>query len=423
MYNRLYGFLSRFNHLHTLQFGFRENHSTTHTLIKITDLIQKAIDKNEFACGIFIDLQKAFDTINHKILLKKLEYYGIRGPVKHWFKSYLHERKQYVKINNSTSNVSTTTNCDVPQGSVLGPLLFLIYINDLSKATQHSTVFHFADDTNLVQTNKSLKKLNKHANRDLKLLCEWLRANKISLNADKTQIIIFKSKQKLITKHLNFRISGKKINLSKSTKYLGIYLNDTLAWKPHILQLSLKLAHTNGLLSKIRHYVPRNTLLSIYHSLFSSHLTYGCQVWFQAQNNLTNQIATLQNKALRIINFEDRQAHAATLYKKLKILKINEHTKLLNCLFVYNCLHFQVPLSIQTLFTINDHKTLTRATRTDSLVIPNVNTTLYGLQSIQYRCITIWNEFQRLNNNQPLTSMTQNKLQNTIKEYYLNKYH
>ena len=191
---KLYSFFERNNCLYNFQFGFRHRHSTTHTLVKICDQIQKAIDKGQFACGVFIDLQKAFDTVNHKILLSKLSYYGVRSNALDWFESYLTMRTQYVTISGSTSEKANIIH-GVPQGSVLGPLLFLIYINDLHKAIMHSTVHHFADDTNLLYINKSAKKINKHINHDLRLLSDWLRANKISLNVDKTELVLFRSKK------------------------------------------------------------------------------------------------------------------------------------------------------------------------------------------------------------------------------------
>ena len=130
MYKRLYSFLDSCNILHSLQFGFREKHSTLHALIGMTETIKELIDNGTFGCGVFVDLQKAFDTVNHTILLKKLEHYGVRGNVLNWFSSYLCNHKQYVSVNGATSDQLTIT-CGVPQGSVLGPLLFLIYINNL----------------------------------------------------------------------------------------------------------------------------------------------------------------------------------------------------------------------------------------------------------------------------------------------------
>ena len=155
MYSRVYNFLSRNNCIYKFQFGFRNKYSTTHTLVNLTEDIRKALDQNLFSIGVFIDLQKAFDTVDHEILLSKLEYYGIRGVPNKWFRSYLENRRQFVSINGFNSNVATMQH-GVPQGSVLGPLLFLIYINDLHKSIKFCSTRHFADDTNLLIKNRSL---------------------------------------------------------------------------------------------------------------------------------------------------------------------------------------------------------------------------------------------------------------------------
>ena len=194
---RVYNFLTSHNCIYELQFGFRDNHSTNHALINLTEDIRNALDNNTFACGVFIDLQKAFDTVDHDILLAKLEYYGVRGNANNWSKSYLTNRKQHVSINGYTSN-EVEINIGVPQGSVLGPLLFLIYINDLNIALKYSTVKHFADDTTLLIKNKSLKQIKKHLNLDLRHLCKWLRANKISLNSSKTEMLLFRHPKKTV---------------------------------------------------------------------------------------------------------------------------------------------------------------------------------------------------------------------------------
>ena len=180
MYKRLYTFLNN-NNIYNLQFGFRQQYSTSHALINITENIRKAVDDGNVGCGVFVDdLLKAFDTVDHQILLAKLNHYAIRGVSNDWFKSYLSNRNQYVSINGFDSGL-TSINCDVSQGSVLGPLLFLLYINDLNQAIEFCKVHHFADDTNLLCRSKSIKKLNKLVNTDLKHLVNWLNANKISL--------------------------------------------------------------------------------------------------------------------------------------------------------------------------------------------------------------------------------------------------
>ena len=220
---RLYSFLEEEKLLFEGQYGFRNKHSTSDALTDITERIRDACDKGYYACGAFLDFRKAFDTINHEILLSKLTHYRIRGQAVDWFQPFVRQRVQYTSISGFDSEPSLVTH-GVPQGSVLGPLLFIIFINDLHKSVKHSQILHFADDTNLLYLNKSMKKISKHINHDLSLVVQWLRSNKISLNADKTEIIIFRSKRKQITKYLNFRISGQKVNISNKVKYLGIQM-------------------------------------------------------------------------------------------------------------------------------------------------------------------------------------------------------
>ena len=184
MYNRIYKFFSDNNLIYSLQFGFRQKYSTAHALISLTENIRKNLDEGSIGCSIFVDLHKAFDTVEHDILLSKLEHYGIRGVANEWFKSYLSNRNQYVSINGYDSNLADVK-FGVPQGSVLGPLLFLIYINDLNQALKFCKVHHFADDTNLLHFSKSIYRLNKCVNLDLKNLTYWLNANRISLNVKK----------------------------------------------------------------------------------------------------------------------------------------------------------------------------------------------------------------------------------------------
>ena len=169
MYKRLYTFLNNNNIIYDLQFGFRQQYSASHALLKITENIRKAVDNGNIGCGVFVDLQKSFDTVDHQILLAKLNHYGIRGASNDWFKSYLSNRNQHVSINGFDSGL-TTINCGFPQGSVLGPLLFLLYINDLNQAMKFCKVHHFADATNLLCLSNSIKKLNKLVNTDLKYL-------------------------------------------------------------------------------------------------------------------------------------------------------------------------------------------------------------------------------------------------------------
>ena len=187
--NHLYSFFEQNNCLFNYQFGFRN-----HALISITEKIRKVIDDGKFVCGVFLDFKKAFNTVNHQILISKLEHYGVRGVPLNFFKSYLENRKQFVSVNNINSDI-LPTEYGVPQGSVLGPLLFQIRINDLNNAVEFSNVHHFAHDTNVLYSIKSPKDIYKKISCDLKNVIMWLRVNKILLNADKTQLALFKSKK------------------------------------------------------------------------------------------------------------------------------------------------------------------------------------------------------------------------------------
>ena len=171
-----------------------------------------------------------------------------------------------------------TVNYGDPQGSVLGPLLFLLYINDLNKAIQFSTTHHFADDTNHLYVGKTLKKIQKYVNFDLKFLCNWLKANKISLNASKTELIIFRDPRKKSSHDLKIKIDGKKLIPSRYVKYLGILLDCHFSWNEQELELHSKLTRAIGMLSNIRHSVDSDTLRMIYYGIFSSILTYASQI-------------------------------------------------------------------------------------------------------------------------------------------------
>ena len=173
MYRRLFRFLEVHNVLYSLQFGFQENHSIDHALVSLTEAIRNTLDNKRFGCGIFIDLQKTFDTVNHEILLSKLEHYGVRGCALEWFRSYLSDRKQYVSVNGSSSNLLPIT-CGVPKGSVIGPLLFLIYINDLPNASKKLNLYLFADDTNIYCESKDLSNLLKIVNKELRSIKDGL---------------------------------------------------------------------------------------------------------------------------------------------------------------------------------------------------------------------------------------------------------
>ena len=210
VFNRVHEFFEKFNCIYENQYGFRTKHSTVHALINITENIRSSLDKNEIIAGIFVDLQKAFDMVSHNILLNKLSHYGIRGQMIEWFRSYLHNRTQIVSVDGEVSDKWTLKH-GVPQGAELGPLLFLIYINDLHKSILHSKVYHFADGPNLLHISSSYKKLQNNLNSDLKKLSNWHNANKIALNCTKTELIFFHKPLSDIPSNIKIKLNGKRL--------------------------------------------------------------------------------------------------------------------------------------------------------------------------------------------------------------------
>ena len=208
----------------------------------------------------------------------------------------------------------------VLQGSFIGPLLFLIFINDLNYAIKNSTTFHFADDTCLLNVKQSIKEINKSVNKDLKSLLHWLNANKISLNVTKTEVVIFRAKGKVFDTDLKLKMCGKKLYPSHHVKYLGVYLDEYLNWATHVNQLCVKLVKANAMLSKIRYFVNETTLRSIYFAIFNSHLSCACTAWGQSIVP-SHRICILRRNALQIIFFVKFNDHTTQVFCKIKIIK------------------------------------------------------------------------------------------------------
>ena len=210
MYSRLMKFIDNQKILYLKQFGFWKEFSTSHAVISLIENIQKNVDDKQIACGVFIDLEKAFDTVGHTLLLNKLFYYGIRGIANRLFKSYSSNRTQYISINGFSSN-HKLMKYGVPQGLVLGPLPFLIFINDLNYTIINSTTFHFADDIYLFNVKQSIKEINKSVNKDLESFLHWFNAKKLSLNVTKIKVDIFKAKGKVSDTDLKLKMCGKRL--------------------------------------------------------------------------------------------------------------------------------------------------------------------------------------------------------------------
>ena len=301
-------------------------------LIDMYDKISTACDRNEYAIGIFIDLSKAFDTLDHSILLRKLYHYGIRGITHDWFASYLTNRKQYVSINNTDSSFESI-NCGVPQGSILGPLLFLIYINDIINCSKLLQFILFADDTNIFYSCNDLRTLETTVNNELLKLSIWFCANRLSLNIKKTNYIVFGNKK--LPHDINLHINSISIVRVEFTKFLGVYIDAKVTWKNHIEIIASKIAKGLGILNKVKLVLPQNVLLMLYNSLIYPYLNYCAIVWGCAGATLLHKLEILQKRAVRMIANVYYLESTKPIFYELKLLKVKEIFTLQRATFMF----------------------------------------------------------------------------------------
>ena len=398
VYSRMESFIEQNNLLSPSQYGFRKAHSTQHAILDIVSTIQENMDKRLFSCGVFIDLKKAFDTVDHKILLHKLNHYGFRGVTNKWFSSYLDGRTQTTQIGSHISKRQNTT-CGVPQGSVLGPLLFLIYINDIQESSDKLKPFLFADDTNAVYADKNLKSLETTVNQELSKLFDWLTANKLTLNINKTNFVIFRPAQRKLTYHPKIMIfdNDQKKNVAleckESVRYLGVIIDNNLSWKNHIDHVAIKISRTIGLICKLRHFLPRHILLTIYRSLVTPYLTYGLIAWGQACKSHLEKLLKLQKRALRFIYFSERNQHTIPLFIDAGVLPLKSLYYELLAHLMFEIRHKNAPGNIQALLQdISDiHSYNTRSSASNNFYTHSSRLSIQ-VNSFSRIGTKIWNE-------------------------------
>ena len=355
IYSRISTHLLENNILYCHQYGFRKKYSTELALLQLVNNISSALEDEKFVIGVFLDLTKAFDTVNHKILVSKLNRYGLQDVALKWFSNYLMDREQYVSINGCLSTKSKIP-VGVPQGSILGPLLFLIYINDLAMTCNKFLPILFADDTNLIASHSDLNTLVEHVNEELLEVSRWFQLNKLTLNIKKCNFMIFSNINKTFPEDKpRVLINGTEICQVPYTKFLGVIIDDHLNWKQHIDVVCMKSMKMLGILRKICPFVLPSSHLTLYYSLLFPHINYCNIVWAATFPTYLTKLLIIQKRFLRMITHSNRYEPSAPLFIKYSLLPIDKVNVFQTCLFMFKfdkCKE-DIPCSFHNFFRVN----------------------------------------------------------------------
>ena len=294
---RMQSFITRHNIISTCQFGFQRGRSTTHIVITLLSYITQAYHDKVYCTCFFLDLRKAFDTVHHSLLLQKLEHYGFRGQCHSYLKSYYHNRKQYVNISGHESDVVTVSD-GVPQGSILGPLCFLLFINDLPLAVDAYTVL-FADDAAFVITSSSLEQLYSKIKKLITDITNYLQKNRLVPNSSKSKLMMFSSRPTENLRDIAF--AGEIVEWVNEFKYLGLSLTNKLSFSNHINRVALNVSRITGLFSNLRNIIPGSVMMKLYYALAYPHLINHIIVWGAAPAAHLKVLSTRLNNMLRVI--------------------------------------------------------------------------------------------------------------------------
>ena len=334
-----------------------------------------------------MDLSKAIGTLDYHILLKKFSYYGIEGPALDWFSSYLTGRQQYVELDGVSSSFSQLS-MGVPQGSILGPLLFLIYLNDIPNASNLFKYVLYTDDTTLFSTINISAGATHEIKNQISKVYDWLAVNKLSLNVNKTKYTVFHAINKNIEGVIpELIINGIIIERVQNFNFLGIFFNANMLWKTHNDIVANKLIHYSGVLNKLKRFLPSYILSTLYFSMVQSRLTYGILAW----GFVYQRFVKLQIRFMRIITLSTYNAHTEPLFKNLEILT-NKNLFDLNCLkFVYNYDKGELPNHFLNFKCVSRAFIHNHETRFASLIDSELTRTVMAQKCMRHHLITVLN--------------------------------
>ena len=392
IYDQLESYLSEFNLLASCQSGFRSLHSTVTALLEATNDWSLNIDKGLFNGVIFIDLKKAFDTIDHQILLMKLERYGVDTQSQKWFKSYLSNRTQRCNVSGNLSTLGEVK-FGVPQGSNLGPLLFLIYINDLPNCLSNASARMFADDTSLTLSADSISGLEEIVNDELSRVHNWLIANRLSLNIAKTEFMVIGSRQKFASQNnenITIKLNNDTIKLVNEAKSLGVIIDRNLNWNEHARVLSKKVASAIGALRRVRPFIPKHTAINIYNALIQPHFDYCSPVWDGLNAKSSESLQKLQNRAARVITKSNYDIRSSDILCELNWDTLIVRRQKQKALLMFKVLNKRAPRYLTDLF--EEYKTnYNLRNKENKLTLPKPNTEFLR-RSFSYSAAKLWNE-------------------------------
>ena len=382
--------LVKFFELSKHQYGFQEKSSTQGATVDlIHNIVTKLEDKNDVIV-VFVDLQKAFDTVKHSHLLLKLKKLGIRGPAFKLISSFLSERSQFTIVNNEISNTRNVTT-GVPQGSVLGPLLYLLYVESLSVAGITAEHYMFADDTALLYHGKNSPELQNTINNDLVRFLHWLSANSLVINESKTVFLHFH--QKLINLPVQININNKPISQVHCYKYLGLIIDDKLTWNKHVDNIvNKKLCGLIGALQRVNDFLTEKCKYLLYYAHIQSVLTYLTVVWTNLSVFNTNRLKRFQNKAIKAIFKIPYDTKTVDIYNSLSIMQLAKLQELELCKLIYKIKNKETKTNINLNLKSDKHQYQTR--RADNICIARIRTNK-GYKSPIYQGCKYFNEIPK----------------------------